>query len=345
MTSREHIKKLIGGAPVDHCGFWLGKPRPETVGKINAILGTRSCEEIQQSIQDDIRWITPQYVASTYRHPKGKSMRPWKDANPYGLSGQGLLSAAENVAALDAIDFPETRFLDFTECLQQLDALGDVYRLGGFWSPFFHDLCYLFGTEEMLVLMLTEPELVRAATERICAFYYEANELFFPAARGRVDALFIGNDFGTQNGLLISPAHFREFFLPWIAKFAAQAHRHGLRFALHCCGGITDIIDDLIAAGVDCLHPVQTRARQMEPENLASRFNGRITFMGGVDTQDLLPHGTPADVDREVRRLLDAFGTRYILGPSHEALLPDVSVENVLRMARHPRKNLKVKGS
>jgi uroporphyrinogen decarboxylase len=338
MTSREHIKKLLSGAPVGHSGFWLGKPQPETISKINAVLGTRSLEEIQQAIHDDVRWITPQYVASTYRHPQGKSMRPWKDANPVGLSGLGLLSNAEDVSALDAIDFPETRYLDFTECLEQLRALGDVYRLSGFWSPFFHDLCYLFGTEELLMLMLTEPGLVRAATEQICSFYYEANELFFPAARGLVDALFIGNDFGTQNGLLMSPAHFREFFLPWIAKFAAQAHRHGLHFTLHSCGGIADIIDDLIAAGVDCLHPLQIRAKGMEPEQLAPRFNGRITFMGGVDTQDLLQHGTPADIDREVGRLLDAFGPRFILGPSHEAVLPDVSVENVLRMARHSRK-------
>ena len=147
MTSREHIKKLISGAPVDHSGFWLGKPQPETVAKINAVLGTRSLEEIQQAIHDDVRWITPQYVASTYRHPHGKSMRPWKDANPVGLSGLGLLSNAEDVSALDAIDFPQTRYLDFTECLEQLRALGEVYRLSGFWSPFFHDLCYLFGTE------------------------------------------------------------------------------------------------------------------------------------------------------------------------------------------------------
>jgi uroporphyrinogen decarboxylase len=76
----------------------------------------------------------------------------------------------------------------------------------------------------------------------------------------------------------------------------------------------------------------------MEPEQLAPRFNGRITFLGGVDTQDLLQHGTPADIDREAGRLLDAFGPRFILGPSHEAVLPDVSVENILSTARHSRK-------
>lgn len=337
MTNREHIRNLIGGKPVDRCGFWLGRPQPATVEKINAVLGTRSLEEIQQTVHDDIRWITPQYVASTYRHPGGKSMRPWKEANPYGLSGQGPLSAAQDIAALEAVDFPEARYLDFSECLRQLEALGDVYRLSGFWSPFFHDLTYLFGTEELLVLMLTEPAVIQAATERICTFYYEANERFFPAAGKLVDSLFIGNDFGIQNNLLMSPAHFREFFLPWIAKFSAQAHRHGLHFVLHSCGSIAGIIEDLIVAGVDCLHPLQIRARDMQPEYLAPRFNGRITFMGGVDAQDLLQHGTTAEVDREIRRLLDAFGPRFILGPSHEALLPDVSVGNVLQMARHSR--------
>ena len=103
---------------------------------------------------------------------------------------------------------------------------------------------------------------------------------------------------------------------------------------LHSCGGIADIIEDLIAAGVDCLHPMQTSARGMDPDALAARFRGSITFMGGVDTQDLLQNGTPEEVDREIQRLLTVFGPRIIIGPSHEALLPSVRMENVLQIAR-----------
>lgn len=337
MSSRDHINNIIGKKAVGHCGFWLGKPHPETIDMLNRALGTTSLENIQQLFNDDIRWITPQYYKTTYVHPEGLAMRPWKDKNPHGLSGKGLLDYNSTLADLDEINFPETKYLDFSEIIRELDTPHDTYRLSGFWSPFFHDLSYLFGTEELLVFMLTDPDLVKEANNRICSFYYEANELFFQAAADKIDALFIGNDFGTQNALMISPQSFREFYLPWIKKFADQAHRYDLQFVLHSCGSIVDIIDDLIEVGVDCLHPMQTTAQGMSPESLAERFLGKMTFMGGVDSQDLLLNGSIADVDREIGRLFSSFGNAFILGPSHEALLPTIDIDNVIRMGTHSR--------
>lgn len=337
MSSRDHIKNIIGKKAVDHCGFWLGKPHPETIDLLNGFLGTLSLEEIQEKFKDDIRWVTPQYSKTIYAHPEGLAMRPWKEINPHGLSGQGMLNYDSTIEDLDSIDFPESAYLDFTEILKELEKPHDTYRLSGFWCPFFHDLSYLFGTEELLVFMLTEPEIVKEANERICKFYYEANELFFQAAADKIDALFIGNDFGTQNALMISPELFREFYLPWIKKFAEQAHRYGLQFVVHSCGSIVDIIDDLVEVGVDCLHPMQTSARGMSPESLAERYLGKMTFMGGIDTQDLLLNGTIDDVDREIEKLFSAFDNGFILGPSHEALLPTVNLDNVVRLATHKR--------
>jgi len=334
MTPRETIHRLVARKGANRCGFWLGKPHPDTLSMLNKRLGTESLEEIQIVLGDDIRWITPQHhLAATYKHPEGKSMRPWRDANPHGLSGQGLLSDTSTMEDLEKINFPDARHLDFTHTLSLLDAAGDFYRLSGFWSPFFHDLCYLFGTGELLMMLIAEPELVKEALDRICGFYYEANQRFYAAAGDRMDAFFFGNDFGTQQAMMMSPALFREFFLPWIAKFAQQAHDHGYHCILHCCGSIPDIVDDLIGAGVDCLHPMQTIARGMDPGSLASRFGGRVTFMGGVDTQHLLQEGTRADVDNAVKHLLEVFGNNIIIGPSHEALLPGVNIENVVQMA------------
>ena len=337
MTPREHIRALMAGEPVAEPGFWIGRPPPETLRLFDERLGTPTLEALQRRLGDDARWIGPQHYATAYRHPEGRSMRPWRDANPHGLSGRGLLAGAQTVADLDRIAFPETRFLDFSETIAALDAAGDYYRLSGFWSPFFHDLCYLFGTAELLMLLLEAPQVVRAATERIAGFYLEANERFFDAAGDRLDALFIGNDLGTQQGLLFSAEIFREFFLPWIGRFARQAHARGHAFVLHCCGGIAEIVEDLIGAGVDGLHPMQTAARGMAPETLAARVGGRVVFWGGLDTQGLLQDGTPAQVDAEIERLRRAFGDRIVIGPSHEALLPSVNIENALQIARKLR--------
>ncbi len=337
MKSRERIKRIIRGEAVDRCGFWLGKPQAATIEKINSAIKTGSLEEIQVQFNDDIRWITPQYITSTYIHPESKSMRPWKDANPHGLSKIGLLADCEDVSELDSIAFPESKYLDFTETIEELKKVGDSYRLSGFWSAFFHDLCYLFGTEEMLMLMLSDPEIIEEALERIGGFYLEANEKFFSQTRGLVDGLFIGNDFGMQEGLLFSPELFKRFFLPWIKAFAEQAHNYDLDFILHSCGGVADIIPDLIDAGVDCLHPFQINAKGMDIKTIAEKFANKITFMGGVDTQDLLVNGSTEDVNRVVNKLLEAFGNRYILGPSHEALLSNISVNNIVMLASHKR--------
>jgi uroporphyrinogen decarboxylase len=89
----------------------------------------------------------------------------------------------------------------------------------------------------------------------------------------------------------------------------------------------------LIRLGVDALHPLQAKAAGMQAETLA-RFKGQVTFMGGIDTQNLLVHGTPEQVKADVRRVKKILGPRLIVSPSHEALLPNIPPENIEAMAQ-----------
>ena len=187
--------------------------------------------------------------------------------------------------------------------------------------------------ESYMIKMYTHPDVVRAVTDHVCEFYYEANERFFEAAGDLVDGFFFGNDFGTQRDLICGPEHFDEFIMPWFRKFTQQAHDHRYQAILHSCGAIHKVIGRLIGAGVDCLHPLQARAAQMEAETLAEDFKGQIAFMGGIDTQELLVHGSPAEVKEDVRRVKELLGPRLIVSPSHEAVLPNVPPENVEAMA------------
>ncbi len=93
------------------------------------------------------------------------------------------------------------------------------------------------------------------------------------------------------------------------------------------------VIDRLIEAGVDCLHPVQARARDMQAENLAANFKGRLAFLGGIDVQELLTRGSAEEVRADVRRVKRLLGPNLIVSPSHEAILPNVPPENVAAMA------------
>ncbi|MBQ4086222.1 MAG: hypothetical protein IJC54_06595, partial [Clostridia bacterium] len=99
------------------------------------------------------------------------------------------------------------------------------------------------------------------------------------------------------------------------------------------CGSIHRVIPRLIEAGVDALHPIQALARNMDAETLAREFGRDILFVGGVDTQRLLPFGTPQQVRDEVRRLRDIFGENFVVSPSHESILPEVPCENIAAMA------------
>jgi uroporphyrinogen decarboxylase len=101
---------------------------------------------------------------------------------------------------------------------------------------------------------------------------------------------------------------------------------------MHCCGAIRPILPRLIELGMDLLHPIQALAAGMDAESLRE-FKGQVTFVGGIDTQQLLRFATPDDVEREVRRVVRALGP-LVVSPSHEALLPDIPPENVAAMAR-----------
>ena len=115
---------------------------------------------------------------------------------------------------------------------------------------------------------------------------------------------------GSQRGLMISPELVRRFVSP-AAGVLQSRHSYGLKVIYHSCGAISDIIPDLIDAGVDIIHPIQALAAGMEPEGLKEKFGDRVSFCGGVDTQELLVHGTPEDVEEEGGRTEKAVPHRF----------------------------------
>jgi uroporphyrinogen decarboxylase len=329
MTSRERLKLIIArkGAQADRCGFWLGNPFPDTWPILHAHFGTKDAEELRVKLKDDFRWIVPW----EYRDPEGRGYFPKREKASFGEGG--VFAGCEDPREVEKQPWGRPENMHFDGALKALAEAGDVYRASGMWTCFYHDVMDLFGMEEYMAKMYTDPDVVRAVTDRVCEFYYEVNERYFPAARGLVDAFFLGNDFGTQLDVICGPKQFDEFILPWFRKFTDQGHRHGLQVILHSCGSIHRVIDRLIDAGVDCLHPIQAKARGMEAERLARDFGGRIAFMGGIDTQELLVRGTPDEVRADVRRVKRLLGPNLIVSPSHEAILPNVPPANIEAMA------------
>lgn len=328
MNRRDRIRAIIAGEPADRCGLWLGNPHPDTWPLLHQYFGTSTEEQLRQALNDDLRWIP----AGVYKHPGGK---PMFDVQRTGeeLGAGGAFAGCEDVRQVEDFEWPNPDFLDFSEVLGTLREAGDVYRAGGFWCPFFHDVAEFFGMENYFIKMFTHPGVVHEVTKRVVDFYLQANARFFAAADGLIDAYFFGNDFGSQQNLLISPELFWEFIVPYFKKLIGLAHRQGLPVILHSCGSIYRIIPDLIELGVDGLHPLQAKAAGMDAETLAREFGGKIAFMGGIDTQDLLVNGSPEQVREDVRRVKRLLGPNLIVSPSHEAVLPNVPPENIRAMA------------
>jgi uroporphyrinogen decarboxylase len=332
MNSRERIRSIIAGRPADRCGLWLGNPDPKSWPALHAYFGTKTEEDLRRKLGDDFRWFCPEFDPAVYQHPEGLPMFDFSFRKT--LSGHGgPFEECEDVAEIQNYNWPRAEYLDFSATITQMKNSGDIYRAGGMWCPFYHILMDLFGMESYMMKMYTDPEVVHAATDRLCEFYYEANERFLQEAGNELDAVFFGNDFGTQQDLICGPAQFDEFIMPWFRRFTDLGKKYNKQVILHSCGAIHKVIDRLIDAGVDCLHPLQALAKNMDAGTLACDFKGRIAFMGGIDNQDLLVNASPDEVAADVRRVKELLGPNLIISPSHEAVLPNVPPQNLQAMA------------
>ncbi len=149
-----------------------------------------------------------------------------------------------------------------------------------------------------------------------------------------VDIVFFGDDLASQLAPLFNPVIYREIIKPRHARMiAAVKARANVKILYHSCGAVAPLIDDLIEIGVDALNPVQVTASGMEPASLKKRWGDQITFWGGINSQAVLPFGSPEDVRAEVRRVIDilAPGGGFVLNSVHN-IQNDVSADNIVAM-------------
>jgi uroporphyrinogen decarboxylase len=160
-------------------------------------------------------------------------------------------------------------------------------------------------------------------------------EHILDVAKEFVDIIQEADDLGGQNRLLISPDKYRRLVKPRHQEIFDFIHSHSnAKVFFHSCGAIREIIPDLIEIGVDILNPVQVSAPGMDSAELKQEFGKDLVFWGGgIDTQSILPYGTPQQVREEVKRRLNDFmpGGGYIFAPTHN-IQADVPPENIVAM-------------
>jgi rhamnogalacturonyl hydrolase YesR len=218
-----------------------------------------------------------------------------------------------------------------------LHELGAQYRAEGYGvvlkSPFagiFEMAQRIVGMESCLIMMASDPKLSGTLLDKMLELKLAFWEMALPELADTVDVVAEFDDYGTQTSQLISPRMFRQQLKPRLRTLFAHVRQLALEAKLffHSCGSVRPIIPDLIEIGVAILNPVHVRAVGMEPIALKHDFGDALVFWGsGVDTQGVLPTGTPQEVKDDVRRNVEALapGGGYVFSPVHNYQLSENS--------------------
>jgi uroporphyrinogen decarboxylase len=194
--------------------------------------------------------------------------------------------------------------------------------------------------ERWCLELALQPDLICRLMDAMMEHLFAGGESFYKAAGADSDLVYgLGDDVATHTNMWLSPADYRRYVKPRHEKIIQYIKkRTKAKIIFHCCGACMDVIGDLIEVGVDVLNPTQTSAAGMDPFELKRRFGKDITFWGGIDVIHLLPKGTVADVEREVKRHIDALapGGGYVFSPSHiiQRFTPPENVLTMYRVAR-----------
>jgi uroporphyrinogen decarboxylase len=201
-----------------------------------------------------------------------------------------------------------------------------------------HQYQFMRGFADALEDLLLAPDFVRAFCERYLDFWICATERALQEAGDLVDLVMFGDDLGSQQGPMMSPAIYRSLFKPYHADVVATAAKFGKPMLFHTCGAVAELLPDFIDVGFAALNPVQVSARGMDPAHLKREYGKDIAFWGAIDTHRVLPLGSPADVREEVRRRIAELGPGggYVLGAVHN-IQAEVPPENILAMVEAAR--------
>ena len=166
---------------------------------------------------------------------------------------------------------------------------------------------YLRGMARLMEDMVVQPEMVDALASYCVDFWVAFLQQIAPL-QDEIDALWMFDDWGTQNALMISRPMWRRFYAGQYRRLTNAAHELGMDFWLHSCGRVTDLIEDFIKVGIDLLNPTQTKTCGYE--EVAERYAGRISFLASVESQSTLTRGTPEECRVEAE-LLAKWGTEH----------------------------------
>jgi uroporphyrinogen decarboxylase len=266
-------------------------------------------------------------------------LRPYPD----GLYFTAVRHPLEGVISADDVaryPWPDTgdprRIAGLHDLAATYRAQGRAVMIKGVLAGIFEMAQRMRGMAPLMMDMASDESLAGALLDKMVELKLKFWEMALPQLRDVVDVISDADDYGTQASQLISPRMFRRLIKPRLAVMFGRIKELApdARLFFHSCGNVRPLLPDFIELGVDILNPVHVRATGMDPVELKRDFGRELVFWGGgVDTQDVLPHGTPAEVRDDVRRNIDALapGGGFVFNTVHN-IQADVPPENIVAM-------------
>ncbi|MFP4507508.1 MAG: uroporphyrinogen decarboxylase family protein [Candidatus Acetothermia bacterium] len=340
METYRKIKELIGvEAPNRYLYQW-----PE--------LGAAKLdEETMERLGVDVRGVRDLEPASVLernrsREPHTPYINSWGSGQVETEPGEWFpgihpLSDADSVEEVEGYDgWPDmtapTRVAHVKERAKELAEEDEYAIMATPWLLFPLERAFAMqGMDVFLQNLVRNQDFAVALLEKITEKCKTLMDSFLKELDGNVDIIGIGDDLGTQESLLISPRTYREILKPIHDDYISFIkERTDAAVFFHTDGDVFPLIDDFIEIGVDVLNPIQTSAGKMANlTKLNEEYGDEMVFCGGIDTQEVLPNGSPEDVGKEVKRVIEALGPGggYMVSAVH-TIMDEVPAENVLAM-------------
>jgi uroporphyrinogen decarboxylase len=197
-----------------------------------------------------------------------------------------------------------------------------------------HTTQYLRGFEDWYLDLGQDHALFECLMQAVLEVLLEVNRRTLSEVGDLIDVVAFGDDLGLQDRPVCSPVTYRKLIRPCQERIVETIRAHTrAKILYHTCGSVYQYLDDFIGLGFDALNPVQVSAKDMEPGRLKREYGDRIAFWGGIDSQRILPRGTPEEVAAEVRRIFELLGRGggWVLAAVHN-IQPDVPPENILAL-------------